>query len=247
MRLARSHALLAATFGVVLGSRTARADNYDTMVTPARPAENEEAPASPPPTGRRPIPAPPLDLDKPAERRSGFVVGLTYGAGLAGSSGYPNNSNDIGEPGYYAASGLLAGAGGSAFIMGALADWLNFGFWFGTATFGSGQWHSTGGGGGLRLEIFPLYAMGGRFRDLAAYTQVGIGSTTLVLKDDPDNVRTGVGSFLAGGIFYEFFLAKVLGGHLAWGPDLQYQAVFSEPLERHGALLGLRFLWYGGR
>jgi hypothetical protein len=241
----RAPSLFATTFAVLLASPGARADNYDTLVKPAEPPEGADQTAGK--TAPLSSPAPPPDFDKPAQRRSGFVIGLTYGAGLAGSSGYPNNSNDIGDPGYYAASGWMAGFGGSVFVMGALTDWLNFGFWGGSATFGNGQWHSTGGGGGFRLEIFPVYSLGRAFRDLGAYTEVGIGSTTLSPKNDPSDVRSGVGSFLAAGVFYEFWLAKALGGHFAMGPDLRYDAIFSEPMERHGAILGLRFLWYGGK
>jgi hypothetical protein len=237
--------LLATASAVLLASPGARADNYDTLVKTPEPAEGADQ--TPGKTTSLSSPAPPPDLDKPAERRSGLVIGITYGAGLAGSSGYPNNSNYIGAPGFYASSGWMVGSGGNVLVMGALTDWLNFGFWGGAATFGNGQWHSTGGGGGFRLEIFPVYSLGGAFRDVAVYTQVGIGSTTLAPKDDPSDVRSGVGSFLAAGVLYEFWLAKALGGHFALGPDLQYDSIFSEPMERHGAILGLRFLWYGGK
>ena len=49
---------------------------------PARPpddADDKSGTTAPAPK------APAPDLDKPAERRNGVVIGLTYGAGLAGS------------------------------------------------------------------------------------------------------------------------------------------------------------------
>jgi hypothetical protein len=218
---------------------SAWADNYDTLVKPA--------PASPDGKPRSDPSPPPPDLDKPAKRRSGVVIGVELGVGLAGSSGYPNNSNQIGDPNDYAASGLMTGSGGALFVMGALSDYLNFGFWGGTAKFGNGDWYSSGGGGGLRLEVFPLFSLGGIFRDLGVFTKTGIGSTTLIYRDKAGVSSTGVGSSLAAGAFYEFWLAKALGGHFAIGPSLEYDAMFSESMERHGAMLDLRFLWYGGR
>jgi hypothetical protein len=208
----------------------ARADNPASMLK----GPSAEASSSP-------------DLDRPNERRGGLVIGAFYGGGLASSAGYPNDSNLIGNPEYYAASGLLAGAGGSGFIMGALTDYLSFGFWFGAAVFNSDAWHSTGQGGGLRLELFPLYGLGGLFRDLGVYTQVGIGATKLVYRDKAGVSSNGVGSALGAGVVYEFWLFKGLGGHFAIGPSLEYDAVNSEPMERHGALLGGRGVWYGGK
>jgi hypothetical protein len=234
----RTPLLHATACSAFLTGSAALADNYDTLVVAPSPRPGDGDESAPKPV------AP--NFDKPAQRRSGFVIGLTYGVGTASSSGYPNDQNFIGDPTYYGASGVLFGTGGSGFIMGALSDWLTFGFWFGSATSGNKVAHSTGAGGGLRLELFPLYSLGGALRDLGAYTEVGIGSAKLTFKDDPGNPQTGVGSFLAGGLFYEFWLAKALGGHFALGPDLRYDAIFSEPLERHGITLGLRFLWYGG-
>jgi len=242
MRLAPT--LLAAIGAGIFAAVPARADNYDSLVKASSP------PAEPPPAAGskagEAAPAPPL-VDKPAQRRAGVVLGFTYGAGLAGSAGYPNDTNYIGNPDYYSASGLMHGFGGSGFLMGALTDYLSFGFWGGAATFGNAQWHSSGQGGGLRLEVFPAYSLGGAFRDLGVFTQVGIGSTTLVYKGAPDVVSNGVGSFLGVGVFYEFWLVRALGGHFAVGPSLEYDAVFAAPIERHTALLGLRFLWYGGK
>jgi hypothetical protein len=235
----------AALFAMLSVAGLAKADNYDSLVKPSTPETSTVSSAN---SSKSADPSPPSpEVDKPAKRRGGLVLGLNLGVGLAGSSGYPNDTNFIGNPDYYSASGLMHGSGGSGFIMGALADYLNFGFWFGAATFGNSQWHSSGGGGGLRLELFPLYSLGGAFRDLGAYTQVGIGSTSLVYKGAPGVISSGVGSFLAAGVFYEFWLVKALGGHFAGGPNLEYDSIFAEPIERHGAMLGLRFLWYGGK
>jgi hypothetical protein len=241
--LMRRGIILALASVPLLVSALARADNYDSLVKPLQPqTENKSQVVTSTP-----------EIEAPPKRRAGIVLGVEVGLGLAGSSGYPNDSNDIGDPNYYAASGLMTGGGGSVFVMGALSDYLNFGFFAGEAKFGTHEWYSSGAAGGLRVEIFPLYSLGGPLRDLGVLLKTGIGSTTLVnrqigLSDgEPAVSQTGVGAFIAPGVFYEFWLFRGMGGHFALGPSLEYDAMYSESMERHGALLGLRFLWYGGK
>jgi hypothetical protein len=233
-------------------AKVARADDPGSLVTPAPTDDTEPPQGDGPakghdnaflPTAR--VEGGPL-VDKPAERRSGVALGFTYGAGLGSSSGYPNQSALIGDPDDYSASGLMGGSGGSVFVMGALSDYLNFGFWFGATTLANEKWRSTGQGGGFRVEVFPLFALGRGFRDLGAFAVLGIGATALERKST-DTISNGLESFLGAGVFYEFWLFRGLGGHFALGPSLEYDAIVTEPMERHGALLGARFLWYGGR
>jgi hypothetical protein len=222
----------------------ARADDLDSLVKPVAPPTPTDT--TPPPPGDEPAADHGPLVDKPAERRAGVVLGLTFGVGLGSSSGYPNDSTLIGDPADYSASGLMAGSGGSAFVMGALSDYLNFGFWFGSTTLQNSKWHSTGEGGGFRVEMFPLFGLGRGFRDLGAFAEFGIGATGL----DPKStgvISKGLESFLGAGVFYEFWLFHGLGGHFALGPSLEYDAIVTESMERHGALLGARFLWYGGK
>jgi hypothetical protein len=186
-------------------------------------------------------------LATPSERRGGVVLGLSAGAGLAGSSGYPNGASKIGDPAFYSSSDLMTGSGNSLFIMGALTDYLNFGLFFGQARFASARWHSTGVAGGFRLEVFPLLSLVPKLGDLALFTQLGIGSTTLHTKlagDYPD--ADGAQSFLSAGVFYEWSLFKALGGHVSGGPSIEYDVTTTPSIERHGALLGLRAAFYGG-
>ena len=186
-------------------------------------------------------------LDRAAERRSGLVLGLQGGFGLAGASGYPNKATLIDDPNFYSSSSLMTGSGGSLLIMGALADYLNFGVWVGGASFQSANWKSSGGGGGFRIEAFPLYGVFPKLRDLGVFTEVGVGSTTLVTKL-PGKYPTadGAQSFIGAGIFYELSLWKGLGGHFSLGPSLEYEAIFARSAGRNAALLGGRVVFYGG-
>jgi hypothetical protein len=195
------------------------------------------------------VPAQSQVLPKSNKRRSGLEVGLMIGGGVAGSSGYPNNDTLINNPNYYSASGLMTGTAFTLSIMGALTDYLNFGFWFGSATYQNADWRSVGGGGGFRVEVFPLYALVPALKDLGVAGQFGIGTTTLngKFKSDVSNVSSdGTESFLGVGTFYEWRFAKLFGGHAVFGPSLDYDVVAARSIERHGATLSGRLVFYGG-
>ena len=187
------------------------------------------------------------ELTRPAERRSGLVVGFGFGVGLAGATGYPNQSSKIGDPTYYDGSDAMGGAGATLFVMGALSDWLNFGAFYTRANFRSGDWSTFGGGGGFRVELFPLYAWCPKLRDVGVFGQFGVGTSTLSPTSGNRLSASGTEMFLGGGVFYEFFLGKGLGGHFGGGPTLEYDVEVTEANERHAGLLGGRIAFYTGR
>jgi hypothetical protein len=200
------------------------------------------------PKAAAPVAAPVASMDQPAERRSGVVVGTTVGFGLAGASGYPNNGTRIGDSNYYSKSNIMSGARTSLFVMGALTDYLNFGFWLGGGSSASHDWHSTSFGIGFRLELFPLYAVHPSLRDLGVFTSLGVGSATLTDKQPGEHPNaSGSQSFIGAGVFYELRLTKVGGIHIAGGPSLEYDTINSPSIEQHGAVLGIRFVFYGGK
>ena len=194
-------------------------------------------------TGDRPTSP---DLDVAPRIRSGVVIGLSLGAGVAGANGYPNASSQIGDPAFYSASGFMGGTSGSFFVMGALTDYLNFGFWAGSGSFRNGDWRSTGGGAGLRLEVFPLVAAVPRLAGLGLFGQFGIGGANLQSSNPAHPEASGVQSFLGTGVFYEWSFGSLFGGHFGVGPSLEYDATWSQPFERHGLVASARIIFYGG-
>jgi hypothetical protein len=195
------------------------------------------------PTG--PLPSP-NELEAPHRVRSGVVLGVMLGAGLVGASGYPNDVNQIGNPRYYSASGWMLGGSESLFLMGALTDHLSFGFWYGHSNSGNGHWRSTGDGGGLRVEVFPLVSLLPRLGGLGLMGQFGLGTGRLSAKAPGFPPAEGTQSFIGTGVFYEWSFGHLLGGHLAAGPGLEYDAIFSLPFERHGLMASARLVFYGG-
>jgi hypothetical protein len=47
-------------------------------------------------------------------------------------------------------------------------------------------------------------------------------------------------------LHHEFRLTRLLGGHAAAGPFVEYDAIWSESAERHWLTAGLRVVWYSG-
>ncbi len=179
------------------------------------------------------------------ERRAGLVLGAAGGIGFAGASGYPNNARFFGNPDFYSQSPLLVGWSTSYFLMGALNDWVSFGPTLAIAQFESDAWKSTGFGVGFRGEVFPFVHLLPALADTAVFAHLGFGSTELRAKG-PYPTADGSQSFFGAGMHHEWRLGRLLGGHAAAGPYIEYDAIRSQPAERHWLTIGLRIAFYGG-
>ena len=195
------------------------------------------------------------DLEAPHRLRKGVAVGLTLGVGAIGASGYPNELSKIGDSNFYSASGWMIGNSETVTLMGALADYLSFGFWYTHESAENADWRSIGNGGGLRVELFPLVGLVGligrigvlsRLAGLGLLAQFGLGSGFLASKVLSAPRAEGTQSFLATGVLYEWSFGHVLGGHMGAGPTLEYHAIASQAFERHGLLASARVVFYGG-
>ncbi|HEY4011850.1 MAG TPA: hypothetical protein VGM06_00820 [Polyangiaceae bacterium] len=195
------------------------------------------------PTGSTPTAT---DLDAPHRVRKGVMLGLSFGGGLVGASGYPNDVTRIGDPAYYSATGFMYGTSESVFVMGALTDYLSFGFWFTHATDANKSWTSTGDGGGLRVEAFPFAVLFPRLAGLGVAGQFGVGSGKLTSKTPGLPNAAGTSSFAGAGVFYEWAFWELRHAHFAAGPALEYDAIWSQPFERHGLVASARLVFYGG-
>ncbi|AKU99258.1 hypothetical protein AKJ09_05922 [Labilithrix luteola] len=177
--------------------------------------------------------------------RNGVVLGVAPGVGFAGSSGYPNDAKFIGNPDFFSSSPLLVGSSTTIFLQGAFTDYVSFGPMVNIATFENDKWRSTGWAIGFRADAFPLVDLFPTLANMSAYLQAGFGTTELRAKG-PYPTADGSQSFLGGGLHHEFRAFRLLGGHAAFGPYVEYDAIFSKPAERHWLTVGLRLAWYGG-
>lgn len=195
------------------------------------------------PTG---VPSQPDDSNIPSKIRSGIILGLSLGGGVSGASGYPNDSTKIGNPADYSASGPMFGSSATVLVMGALSDYVNFGFWFDHADFRNADWRSDGNAGGLRVDVFPFIRLCPYLDGLGLFGEFGIGGGNLASTLSGSPGSSGTQSFVAPGAFYEWSFWKVLGGHFGAGPSLEYHAIWSPAFERHGLIATARLVFYGG-
>jgi hypothetical protein len=175
-----------------------------------------------------------------AERRSGFVASLSLGAGMAAASGYPNEVEKIDDPAYETSTGLTFGTANSLWIGGALRDWFVFGLglWGVAAT--KDDLEAVAGGFMLRVETFPLWSLGGRFRDLSIYTNLGPGGLTI--EGGPEKADGGLVSMLSVGTSFELFRLK----YFAVGPTFEGIYLYSQSAESASAFLGVKGTVYTG-
>jgi hypothetical protein len=188
----------------------------------------------------------PAYLDVPPRLRDGIVIGLTFGLGLGQGNGYPNNSQEIGDPQYHSSSGWMVGSGFSLLVLGALTDYLNFGFWLGSSNFRDADDRASAFGVGLRLEAFPFISVCRGLEGLGAFTQLGLGSARLTTTTPGAAIDQGTQSYIGIGTFYEWSFGHFIGGHFGAGPSLEYDTAFSRPFETSGLLASGRIVFYGG-
>lgn len=182
-------------------------------------------------------------FDQKAERRSDFVFGLSSGVLLGSARGYPNEVDKIDEPEFESNTGFQLGVSGMAWLGGAFTDWFTYGLGYAHLTGSGPDASGTGGAFLFHIEAFPLYSLGGPWRDLAVFGNFGAGGYTVdsdfPAEDDGDG---GFVSFVGLGSAYELFRF----GNFAIGPTVDYLNLRSPTLSAHQFTAGARILFYGG-
>lgn len=178
-----------------------------------------------------------------AERRTVLAMGISIGASLGSAAGFPNDPTKIGLIRNYTDSGIGAGFGGRAWAGFALRDFLVFGASFGAFGFDSGNQVTFAGTVGFHTEVFPLFPLGGTFRELGLALETGIGTGIVTPTDDTSKllVDGGLTSSIGVSAFYEGFR---IGPKLSMGPYLGYDYVWSSSMRGGAFVLGWRTALY---
>ncbi|CAN5465297.1 hypothetical protein BH09MYX1_BH09MYX1_26020 [soil metagenome] len=184
--------------------------------------------------------------DPKAERRSGLVLGASGGFALGTASGWPNESDRIGDPNFHGDGGVMLGFSSSFFVMGAFADVFNFGAFFSTGRIENGDWKSSGMGGGFRVEAFPFFYFHRALRDFGIMAQFGIGGANLDAKAGTYPGASGLQSFVSAGLFYEWHFLYLGHTHFALAPTVQFDFIGSQALDRTAVIFGARLAFYSG-
>lgn len=205
------------------------------------------APAMPEAVGEAPAPrapdAEPAWEFAPAVRRSGFTVGLAGGLLLGSAAGFPNDVKKIGLERYYTETGLAGGSATMIWMGGALTDWLTFGFALGSTALTAGEKELSNTTFMFHVEAFPLFSLGGRWRELGVTIDTGAGTSVTKLDGSDDNlIDGGTISHIGAGLFYEGFRVwKISAGPYLYG-DYSWSLSARQP----GLLLGVRTVLYTG-
>jgi hypothetical protein len=207
---------------------------------PAVALAEEPAPEPPKPSGDAIVSITPAAPPKPT-RRGGFVVGLTAGAGAASLVGYPNDEQKIGYASYYTVTGVRPAGLAQLWIGGAFSDWITFGVGFsGTPIFATGSNQARSSAGMFHIEAFPLFALGGRLRDLGIMLDAGFGTANVTDPTGTKLVDSSSTSLLGGGVFYE----GIRTWKIAQGPFLMGNYMWSDTALRPGIFAGWRVSLY---
>jgi hypothetical protein len=174
-------------------------------------------------------------------RRATFTFGLDAGLGVASIVGYPNDVTKIGFAHSYTTTGARPAGALEAWVGVPVTDYLtlSLGFKGSRLVTDLGQ-RATSYGGMFHIEAFPLFPLGGHWRDLAVRFDVGLG-TAFVADSFGNKVVDGAStSFLGGGLFYEAFRRK----KTAFGPYLMGDYFWSDTARRPAIFLGWRAAFY---
>jgi hypothetical protein len=178
-----------------------------------------------------------------AERRGGFMVGLSLGAGIASMAGFPNDPKKINRARYYTETGVLPGSFGALWIGGAITDWFVFGVGFTAANlFATGDNKARASGPVFHVEGFPLLSLGAKLREIGVMFNAGIGFASVTPDKSPEAplVEGAACSLVGGGVFYEGLRLWKLSS----GPFLAADYYWSGSVRRPGVFVGFRTSLY---
>ncbi|HEY5960725.1 MAG TPA: hypothetical protein VIV60_29425 [Polyangiaceae bacterium] len=170
-----------------------------------------------------------------SERRSGFAVGADVSAALGNADGYPKDAVKLSDPRYEADTGTAAGGAATVWLGGSIRDWFTFGLGLQSLSLAGNGLKTSGGGFVLRPELYPLWTLGGTFRDLGVYTNFGL--SWMKTRNGSDVVADGGSLGLVGiGVFHESLRWR----HFGIGPTFGFSHYFSETMKVSTVQLGLR-------
>jgi hypothetical protein len=176
-----------------------------------------------------------------AKRRSGFMLGAELGLQLGNVAGYPKDAVKVNDPRYLADTNFGVGGLGRVWLGGAILDWFTFGLGVELLEARGNDLIASGGAFLLRPELYPLWALGGSFRDLGVHADFGIG--WMAMKAGQATVADGGALGRAGfGVFHESLRWK----HVGLGPTLGVSHHFSETLKATLVELGIRISYTTG-
>jgi hypothetical protein len=179
---------------------------------------------------------------QPAVRRSGFTAGIATIASLGMASGYPLDLKKIGRERYYTQTDVAIGGIGAVWIGGALTDWLSVGLGGGGALLGVSDLSGGALVALLRVETFPLWPLGGFWRDVGVTLDGGASFAWFYPSDTEgaDVINGGASSYVGGGVFYE----GLRFWRVSTGPTVYANYMWSDTIRYGNIGVGWRIALY---
>ncbi|HEU4536213.1 MAG TPA: hypothetical protein VFS00_18945 [Polyangiaceae bacterium] len=208
---------------------------------PPAPAEGDAPPPRPRAYGGSPSDNDEVNFAVPATRRGGFLLGLVVGGQLTGAEGTPLDYDERGDA-FRVSTGTTVGTASALFLGGALTDWFAFkiGFHQGSAT--KGDYKLASSGLLIGAEAWPLFALGGHWRDLSLVADFGTGAATIDSRSSGKELATaGAYSLVRGGVAWDALRLWKLN----FGPTLAFEHTTSETYSQNALWFGLRTVFYG--
>jgi hypothetical protein len=240
-RLGQTAAALSLAIGLSAGGLAARAEGAppppESSAAPQRPSDRPGA-------GEAGAPAASAQVEQPAERRAGLMLGLGLAAVVGGATGYPNDVAKIDNADFYTNTGVGVGGHGGLWLGWALADWVTFGLTVSAGALSAGGDVVRFAGGGVRVELFPAWLLDGPWQDLGVLVDAGIGFGVADAAGTSGTplIESGGASHFAAGLFYE----GIRAWQFSMGPFVAFEHVWSQSMSRPLGCLGWRAVYYSG-
>ncbi|HEU4403983.1 MAG TPA: hypothetical protein VFS43_01620 [Polyangiaceae bacterium] len=216
--------------------------------TPTRGAQGpspDDAPA-PPPQAQTPRPRAygsssddEVNFAVPATRRGGFLVGVVLGGQVTGAEGTPTDYDERGDA-FRVSTGTTLGTTRAFFLGGALNDWFAFKLGFQQGSASKGGYELATSGVLIGVEAWPLFSLGGSFRDVGLLVDFGTGGAT-VERDGEELANAGAYSLVRAGLVWDALRLWKIN----LGPTLAFEHTTSETYRQNALWFGLRSVFYG--
>jgi hypothetical protein len=228
------------SLAILLGvASTALAPVALAQTPPAAPGEPAPSPPPPPRAYGGGAGDDDVNFNVPASRRGGFLFGVLLGGQMTGASGTPTDYDQRTDA-FRVSTGAAFGATQAFFLGGALTDWFAFKIGFQQGSASKGDTKLASGGLIVGVEAWPLFSLGGPFRDLGVLADFGTGGATIE-RGGEERANAGAYSLLRAGVSYDALrLWKV-----NLGPTLAFEHTTSETFRQNALWLGLRAVFYG--
>jgi hypothetical protein len=215
---------------------------------PPRAAEGPAPDASAPPPSRALRPRAygssgddEVNFAVPATRRGGFLFGVVLAGQMTGAEGTPTDYDRRGDA-YRVSTGTALGTTQAFFLGGALTDWFAFklGFQQGSASKGGRDLSSSGVL--IGVEAWPLFSLGGAFRDVGLLVDFGTGGATIEEAGGGGEIaNAGAYSLVRAGLVWDALRLWKINA----GPALAFEHTTSETYRQDSLWFGLRTVFYG--